>query len=68
MAQDKDFTIIPVSDTSNVLMDQKKMTLETLKHCKKMMREDYDELVNLCGIVLKQERKREKQIRKPGSM
>ena len=33
-----------------------------------MMRVDYDELVNLCGIVLKQERKSEKQIRKPGAM
>ena len=55
MAQDEDFTIIPVSDTSNVLMDQKKKTLETLRHCEKIMREDYDELVNLCGIVLKQE-------------
>ena len=68
MAQDEDFTIIPVSDASNVLMDQKKKTLETLKHCKKLMREDYDELVNLCGIVLKQERKSEKPLRKPGAM
>ena len=62
MALEEDFTIIPVSDASNVLMDQKKKTLETLKHCKKMMREDYDELVYLCGILLKQERKSEKQI------
>ena len=53
MAQDEDLTVIPVSDASNSLMDQKKKTLEILEHCEKMIREDYDELVNLCGIALK---------------
>ena len=68
MAQDEDFTIIPVSDTSNVLMDQNKRHQKPLSIVKKMMREDYDEVVNLFGIVLKQDRKSEKLIRKPEAM